>query len=210
MGTATSLLLPSLFALSLSVQFALTPNAVARNIFDDFTKAPTFTPPTGCIPTEQTYGVVSRCEKTIEPGRTFVAVIDTAVGWAASTEFFATDQVADIKSYWTRDYPGKNLAFSSKISAIVPGNAPPSGTNCMEYSIAELENATGDRPQQAMLRVEGLTCAWRVANPGSGKPTIELFWLEAHAGGTLAAPRAADRARRNGPIPRRRRCGCGA
>jgi len=180
MGTATSLLLPSLFALSLSVQFALTPNAVARNIFDDFTKAPTFTPPTGCIPTEQTYGVVSRCEKTIEPGRTFVAVIDTAVGWAASTEFFATDQVADIKSYWTRDYPGKNLAFSSKISAIVPGNAPPSETNCMEYSIAELENATGDRPQQAMLRVEGLTCAWRVANPGSGKPTIELFWLEAH------------------------------
>jgi len=25
-----------------------------------------------------------------------------------------------------------------------------------------------------------LTCAWRVENPAPGKPTIEIFWLEAY------------------------------
>jgi hypothetical protein len=183
MSTATNLLLPSLLALSLSSQSALAPSAAARNVFDDFTKAPTFTPPAGCIPTEQTYGVVSRCEKTIEPGHTFVAPIDTAMGVAATTEFFVTDQVKDFKSYWQHDYPGKNLAFSSHVSNIVPGgNRASHGTNCIEYSITELDNPTGNPPVQTLWRVEGLTCAWFVDDPKPGKATIEQFWLEASDG----------------------------
>ncbi len=174
----------SLLALSLSVLFALAPPAAARNVFADFSKAPTFTPPAGCIPVQQTYGVVSRCEKRIAPGRTFVVNIDTATGVAATTEFFVTDQVADFKSYWQGGYPGKNLAFSSHVSDIVPGGKRPShgGTRCMEYSITELDNPTGNPPAQTLWRIEGLTCVWFVDHPATGKRTIEQFWLEAYDG----------------------------
>ena len=72
MSTAAKPLPLSLLALSLSALFAFGPNAAARNIIEGFTKAPTFTPPVGCIPRMQTYGVLSNCEKTIEPGRNFV------------------------------------------------------------------------------------------------------------------------------------------
>ena len=174
---------PSLLALSLSALFAFAPPAAANNVFDNFSKAPTFTPPAGCIPNQQTYGVLSRCKMTVAPGHTFVALIDTAMGAAATTEFFVTDQVKDFKSYWQHDYPGKNLAFSSHVSTIVPGgNRPSHGTDCMEYSITELKEATGNPPVQPLLRVEGLTCAWFVDNPAPGKMTIELFWLEAYDG----------------------------
>jgi len=144
---------PALLALALSALLASAPNAAARNVFKDFTTAPTFTPPAGCIAREQTYGVLSRCEKTIEPGRTFTAVIDTAVGWGGSSEDFVIDQVNEIKSYWQHDYPGgKNLVFSSKVSAIVPGNAPRE-TSCMEYSIAIDIAAINGRPVPAVQRV---------------------------------------------------------
>ena len=89
----------------------------------------------------------------------------------------------DIKSYWQHDYPGKNLAFSSRVSTIVPGgNRPSHGTSCMEYSITELDSATGNPPVQTLWRVEGLTCAWLVDDPKPGKMTIEQFWLEAYDG----------------------------
>jgi hypothetical protein len=179
MNAVAKPLLPSLLVLSLSGLFAFSPDAAATNIIEGFTRAPTFTPPSGCIPTEQTYGVLSRCEKTIEPGHTFGASIDTSAGWFVGNKEFVNDQVADIKRYWTQDFPGRNVAFSSKASDVVPGNAP-SHTTCMEYSITEIEEATGDRSAEAMLRVEGLTCAWRVENAAAGKPTVELFWLEAY------------------------------
>jgi hypothetical protein len=168
------------------VLFAFAPNAAARNIIEGFTKAPTFAPPAGCIPREQTYGVLSRCEKTIEPGRTFVALVDTAVGWfgsdaARNSEIFVTDHVEDIRAYWKQDYPGKNLVFSSKVSDVRPGSAPSHGTNCMEYSITiEIEKVIDEKPVPAVLRVEGLTCAWRVEGAAAGKPNVELFWLEAY------------------------------
>jgi len=172
-----------LLAFSLSALFACVPDVAARNIFKEFSRAPTFTPPAGCIPRQQTYGVLSRCEKPIAPGRTLVALIDTAMGALTTTETFVTDHVAEIKSYWQHDYPGKNLAFSSHVSNIVPsGNLPSHGTNCMEYSITELDNATGNPPVQTLWRVEGLTCAWFVDEPKPGKLTIELFWLEAYDG----------------------------
>jgi hypothetical protein len=172
-----------LLAFSLSALFAGAPDAAARNIFKEFSKAPTFTPPAGCVPREQTYGVLSRCEMTIAPGHTFVAFIDTAMGIAATTEFFVTDQVKDFKSYWQHDYPGKNLAFSSRVSTIVPGgNRPSHGTNCIEYSITEIDNPTGNPPVETLWRVEGLTCAWFVDDPKPGKMTIEQFWLEVYDG----------------------------
>ena len=183
MGLKAKSLPPSLLALALSVLFAFAPPAAARNIFKQFSKAPTFTPPAGCVPREQTYGVLSRCEKPIAPGRTFVALIDTAMGAATTTEIFVTGHVDDIKSYWQHDYPGKNLAFSSHVSDIVPGgNLPSRGTRCMEYAITELDAAVGDPQAQTVWRVAGLTCAWLVDDPQPGAPTIELFWLEAYDG----------------------------
>ncbi len=166
---------------------ASAPDAAARNIFEDFSRVPTFTPPAGCIPTGQTYGVLSRCEKTIEPGRTFLALIDIGMDWFGANpsgdaiEIFVTDQVEEIGTYWKQDYPGKNFAFSSKVSDVTPGNAPSRGTKCMEYSIAiEIEGTTGGQPVPAVTRIEGLTCAWRVEGGAPGKPNIEIFWLEAH------------------------------
>jgi len=185
MSTTAKPLPLSLLALSLSALFAFGPNAAARNIIEGFTNAPTFTPPDGCTPRMQTYGVLSRCEKTIEPGRTFVALIDTAAGWfnsdeTRSSEIFVTDHVAEIRAYWKQDHPGKNLAFSSRASDVAPGNAP-HGTKCMEYSITiEIENSIDERPVPVVLRVEGLTCAWRVEGAAAGKQNVELFWLEAY------------------------------
>jgi hypothetical protein len=177
----------SLVVLALSALFASAPDALARNIIEGFTKAPTFTPPAGCMPRQQTYGVLSRCEKTIGPGRTFDVQIDTAVGWFKSdaprnSEVFVTDHVTEIKSYWVHDYhPAKNLVFSSRVPAIAPANAPSHGTNCREYSISiETEETIDKKRVPTVLRVEGLTCAWRVDNAAAGKPNIELFWLEAY------------------------------
>lgn len=173
----------SWLALALSALFALALPAAANNVFTDFSKAPTFTPPAGCIPVRQTYNVVSRCEGGTESGHRFIADLDTAMGIAATTEFFVTDQVKDFKSYWQNDYPGKNLAFSSHVSNIVPGgNRPSHGTNCIEYSITELDNPKGNPPVRTLWRVEGFTCAWFVDHPKPGKMTIEQFWLEVYDG----------------------------
>jgi len=172
MSTLAKPPLPSLLVLLLPVVLAFAPKAAARNVIEGFTRAPTFTPPVGCIPTEKTYGVLSRCEK-IEPGRAFVVLIDTAAGWGAGDKLFVTDHVAEIKMSWAQNYPGKNLTFSSKVSDVVPSDAPPQGTTCIEYSI------TAIRSPEAVLRVEGLTCAWRVEDAAAGQPSVELFWLEA-------------------------------
>lgn len=128
---------------------------------------------------------MSRCEKTIEPGRTVVVLINTSVGWfprdaAGIDEFFVKDHVAEIKAYWEERYPRNNLAFSSKASDVVPGNAPRHGTSCKEYSITVESSKTIDQqPLRVVERREGLTCAWRVDNAAAGKPNVELFWLEA-------------------------------
>lgn len=175
---------PSFFMLSLLALSALGPSAAARNIIEGFSRAPTFTPPDGCVAREQTYGVLSRCEKTIEPGRTFVVLIDTAAGSGATSEEFVTDHVAEIRAYWTEQRQRKNVAFSSRASDVVPANAPGHLTNCMEYSITvETEKATGGQSVATVSRVEGLTCAWAAdpsAHSGHGNWNVEIFWLEAY------------------------------
>jgi hypothetical protein len=174
----------SLFALSLSALFAFSPSASAKNIFEDFSKAPTFTPPDGCIPLDQNYGVVSYCKKTIEPGHNFAVVIDVAVGWMKSGDsrnstIFVTDQVAEIKTYW-QEKNLRNLVFSSRASDVTPANAPPQGTVCLEYSIAaDTEEVMNGRPVPIVEHIEGLTCAWPVEAAAAGKPNVEIFWLEA-------------------------------
>jgi hypothetical protein len=163
--------------------FASAPDAAARNIFDGFTKAPTFTPPEGCEPVEHAYGVLARCEKKIEPGRTFVALVDVAVGWGVGTKRFVDDQVAEIKAYWQQYAPGNQFAFTSKPSEILPANAPAEGTECREYSISiEFDKKTAEQTATHVEHVEGLTCAWFVEKPANGKPNVELFWLEAYDG----------------------------
>jgi hypothetical protein len=179
MSAFAKTLLPSLLMFSLSGLFAFPTNALAANIIEGFTRVPTFTPPAGCVPTERAYGVLSRCEKTIEPGHSFSASVDTSAGWFVGQEDFVREQVADIKSYWTKDYPGKNLAFSSRASDVVPGNASTRDITCMEYSVTEITEATGSQSAETMMRIEGLTCAWDVEHAAEGKPTVELFWLEA-------------------------------
>ena len=69
-----------LLAFLLSALFAGAPDAAARNVFKEFSKAPTFTPPAGCVPREQTYGVLSRCEMTLAPGHT--SLPSSARRWA--------------------------------------------------------------------------------------------------------------------------------
>lgn len=168
-----------LLALALLALVVLGPGAAARNVIEGFTKAPTFTPPAGCVPKQETYGVTSRCEQTLDPGRTFIVLIDVAAGAFATSETFARDQASDIKGYWQEAYPGK-VAFSSKASGIVPGNAP-QGTRCYEYAItAETEQTIEQQSVPTVSRVAGLTCAWPVENPAPGKWTIEVFWLEAY------------------------------
>jgi hypothetical protein len=165
---------------------ALGPNAAARNTFKGFTRAPTFTPPSGCEPRDQNYGVLSRCEKTIEPGRTFVAVIDTAMGFfrtdaARNTQVFVDDHVAEIRTYWMQAHSGDKVDFSSKISDVAPGNPPSHGTDCREYSITiEIGKTTDQQPASRVERIEGLTCAWRVDGAAAGQANVELFWLEAY------------------------------
>ena len=160
-----------IIALSLLAVTTFGPNAAARNIIEGFSRPPTFTPPAGCVPLEETYGVLSRCEKTIEPGRALIVLIDTAAGAGATSEWFVADQVADIKAYWQER---ENVTFSSRTSDIVPSDAPQL-TKCMEYSIAV--------QTKEVMRVEGLTCAW-IADPsshsGHGNWTNEIFWLEAY------------------------------
>jgi hypothetical protein len=185
MRTKAKPLLPLFLALSLLALLASGPSTIARNIIAGFTKAPTFTPPAGCIPRTQTYGVLSSCEKTLAPGHTFVASIDTAAGTfltdtAGNRDIFIDDHLAEIKSTWQGWYPRNNLRFSFRVSKITPGNAPPSGTSCREYSITvETKKEIEKRSVPAVLRVEGLTCAWRVEHASAGKANVELFWLEA-------------------------------
>lgn len=169
----------SLLALLLMALFAFATDAAARNVIEGFSKAPTFTPPRGCVPKQETYGVVSRCEQTIEPGRAFIVLIDVAAGAFADSETFARDQASEIEGYWKEAYPGK-VTFSSKPSAIVPGNAP-QGTRCYEYAItAETAQTIDQQSVPTLSHVAGLTCAWPVENPAPGKWTIEIFWLEAY------------------------------
>jgi hypothetical protein len=169
------------WAFLICAPLAFAPDAEARNIFKQFSTAPTFTPPAGCIPVEQTYGVPSRCEKGIEPGRTFVALIDTAMGAGTTIQIFVDDHVDEIKDYWEQAYPGNKVSFSSRISDILPTNTPSHKAECREYSITvEIGKATDQQPVSRVQRVEGLTCAWNVENPEPGAPTIELFWLEAY------------------------------
>ena len=171
----------SFLAFLICAPLAFAPDADARNIFKQFSTAPTFTPPAGCVPVEQTYGVLSRCEKTIEPGRTFVALINTAMGAFTSIQIFVDDHVDEIKDYWEHAYPGNKVSFSSKISSILPANTPSHKAECREYSITvEIGKASDQQPVSRVERVEGLTCAWNVESPAAGAPTIELFWLEAY------------------------------
>jgi hypothetical protein len=54
--------------------------AWALNVFEGWDKAPTFTPPSGCIPSVQNYGVTAQCVMTLKPGRRFFVSIDAARG----------------------------------------------------------------------------------------------------------------------------------
>src|SRR5262245_523135 len=154
MSAQSNRLWSSILALSLIAAGAFAPNAAARNIIEGFSKLPTFTPPTGCVPREATYGVLSRCEKTVEQGHTLIVLIDTAAGAGATSEWFVADQVSEIKAYWKER---ENATFSSRTSDIMPEDAPHL-TKCMEYSIAV--------QTKEVMRVEGLTCAW-TADPSS-------------------------------------------
>jgi len=173
-----------LLSLALLTVVASTSTGIARNFFPDFTKAPTFAPPENCIPNERTYGVISRCARTIEPGHSFTVYIDTVVGFfrtdARSIEIFVSDHVAEIKTAWERLYPRNDLAFSSRDSSVTPANAPAQWTRCKEYSISvETEKAISGQRVPVVQRTEGLTCAWSVEGAAAGKHNIELFWLEA-------------------------------
>jgi hypothetical protein len=186
MNTPVNSLSAAFLAFLLLALLTVGTNAAAGNVFDGFTKAPTFTPPVGCTPKEQTYGVLSRCEKTIEPGRTFVALIDTAVGFfktdkAQNTQIFVDDHVAEIRAYWMEAFPGNKVDFFSRTSDVTPGNPPSHGTDCREYSIAvAIGKVTDQQPASRVERVEGLTCAWRVDGAAPGSANVELFWLEAY------------------------------
>ena len=58
--------------------------------------------------------------------------------------------------------------------------APPTGIECFRYKVRVDGVQDTEKPDiHWNTRVEGLTCAWHVENPKEGKPTIELFWLEA-------------------------------
>jgi hypothetical protein len=181
MSTMTKLLPSSLLALSTLALVAFVPNVTAqRVVLEGFTRAPTFTPPAGCIPSRWTYGVVSYCAKTIDRGRDFWVSINTAAGWVGGdAAFFVKDHVAEARAWWREKYPRNYLTFSSKISDVVPRNAP-QGTSCIEYSISvEGAKAIGGQSVLVKQRVEGLTCAWRVGRHAGGNWDVELFWLEA-------------------------------
>jgi hypothetical protein len=164
------------------VWVALLGSAEARNNFSDFTKAPTFDPPEDCVPTATNYGVVAQCEIEISNGRYFWASMDTAVGWSQKRESgeakeFARDHVAEAKAWWRDHYP--LAAFASEESVIMPQGAPLTGIECFRYSVLVDGAKDQDSGELINSRVEGLSCAWLVDNPKEGKPTVELFWLEA-------------------------------
>ena len=171
-----------LLSLTIGLLSALLGSAEARNNFSDFTKAPTFDPPEGCVPTATNYNVVAQCEIEISIGRYFWASMDTAVGSFQKQEpeeakEWAHDHVEEAKAWWRDNYP--QAVFTSEESPINPQGAPPTGIECFRYSVSvdgAKDEASGELVNS---RVEGLTCAWLVENPKEGKPTVELFWLEA-------------------------------
>ena len=153
--------------------------AAADNVFSDFAKAPTFTPPEGCVPRAQAYGAVSRCVRELGPGHVLVVSVDTAIGFGSDSESFVDDQVGEIKSYWQENYRQNDLRFSSRISDIMPLGAPPRGASCREYSIAlEIDRGAPDdldrksvadarraKAPRAVLHTAGLACAWSGGRP---------------------------------------------
>jgi hypothetical protein len=157
--------------LAFLVIFALGEGAAGRTIIDGFTKAPTFTPPDGCIPDEHVYGVVAGCTKQLAAGRKFHVIIDTFVGSGGTPQEFLDDQIIEITQWW-RDNAGGEQTFSSKASDIIPGNAPP-GIVCAEYSVT----AKSDKEVETE---RGITCAWPVEHPKPGSWKIEICVLEAY------------------------------
>jgi Sel1 repeat len=80
-------------------------DVAARFIFDGFSKAPTFTPPPGCVPTAHAYGVVAECAKELAPGRSFTVSTDTSVGAGGSAHEFLEDKIMEIRQWWlSQDY----------------------------------------------------------------------------------------------------------
>ena len=136
MVSRAGLLRGLLVAAILTAGVAFAPCSAARNVIAGFTKAPTFTPPAGCAPNMETYGVVSGCSKMVEPGHPLSVLIDTAVVLSANDlDWVIDDQVKDIRTYWRDNFSQKKLVFSSRKSGIVPRNAPPDGASCREYSV---------------------------------------------------------------------------
>ncbi|MFO1055466.1 MAG: tetratricopeptide repeat protein [Dongiaceae bacterium] len=183
------------------------PDAAADNIFEDFAKAPTFTPPEGCVARSQAYGVVSRCVREFGPGHVLVVSVDTAIGFGSDAESFVDDEVGEIKSYWQENYRQNDLRFSSRISDIAPPGAPARGASCREYSIAlEIDRGAHDdldrksvadarraKAPRAVLRTEGLACAWQVNAAAPSRHDVEAFWLEV----AEQYPSAPDRGERD-------------
>ena len=146
--------------------------ASAFNQFEGFSKAPTFTPPPGCIGTHDAYGVIAQCMKSLGAGRDFVAAIDTAVGSFGSPKDFLDDQITEIKQWWIDNYSSNAVTFYSKPTDFIPANASPR-TLCMEYGV------TAKTPDEVQV-IKGIACTWPVENPAPGKWTVEICWLEAY------------------------------
>ena len=174
----------ALLSLFLTSMVGSVPHAEARNIFREFTTAPTFAPPTGCVPRLQAYGVLAECERTIEPGHSLVVIIDTVIGFfgaptPGNVERFLNDHVVEIETFWKQNYPHNNLAFSSRRTGLKPANTRDAYALCKEYSISvERWKSVGARRVPVVVRTEGLTCAWEVQGAAAGKHNVELFWLE--------------------------------
>ena len=184
MVSRAGLLRGLLVAAILTAGVAFAPCSAARNVIAGFTKAPTFTPPAGCAPNMETYGVVSGCSKMVEPGHPLSVLIDTAVVLSANDlDWVIDDQVKDIRTYWRDNFSQKKLVFSSRKSGIVPRNAPPDGASCREYSVTVevekdvLEGANAPR-LPVVSHTEGLTCAWRAKVKAPVQHDFEIFWLE--------------------------------
>lgn len=142
---------------------ALLGNAEARNIFSDFTKAPTFDPPPDSVPTEIHYGVMAQCEIKLFDGRVFWASMNTSVGWfkkrtPEDAKEFVRDHVAEAKAWWRDVYP--KSTFTSEESPIEPKGAPPSGIECFHYRV-QVDGVQDSEQPNVLLntRMEGLTCA---------------------------------------------------
>ena len=169
---AKKLLSPLAWLLGLAAFLMPAGDASGVAIIEGFSRSPTFTAPAGCIGDEQAYDVMAHCTRSLEPGHEFTVRIDTSVGagYVDSAEF-VLDRVEVARQWWMENFPGK-ASFSSKVSDIVPRDAPSHGTSCMEYSVVA--------KTKEIQRVEGLACAWPVEQPKAGKWTVESFWLEAN------------------------------